>query len=203
MVASSPTRCAPTADTYSMTRTGSTVSSGTCWTSTAWSRTDEHPACGRRHQRRAERRHDQGSSGSATLVEFKADLDPRLPIVTGDRDRLVQVVSNLANNAVKYSPDGGTVTLSTRAEGGYALVSISTPASAFPPRRSATYSSASGGSGAAPLKPFPGPPRLTIVKQIVEMHGARSGSRARSVTFGLPLHHPIGGRARDAAAPAC
>ncbi|TMD70926.1 MAG: PAS domain S-box protein, partial [Chloroflexi bacterium] len=61
---------------------------------------------------------------AAVSVEFKSDLDPRLPIVSGDRDRLVQVVSNLVNNAVKYSPEGGTVTLSSRVEGQFALVSI-------------------------------------------------------------------------------
>src|SRR5438445_625015 len=54
----------------------------------------------------------RAASSSSVVVEFKADFDPRLPTVTGDRDRLVQVVSNLVNNAVKYSPDGGTVTLS-------------------------------------------------------------------------------------------
>src|SRR2546428_10268166 len=59
----------------------------------------------------------RAASGSAVIVEFKADLDPRLPIVTRDRDRMVQVVSNLADNAVKYSPDGGIVTLSNPAGG--------------------------------------------------------------------------------------
>src|SRR2546428_1382113 len=64
----------------------------------------------------------RAASGSAVIVEFKADLDPRLPIVTGDRDRMVQVVSKLANNAVKYSPDRGNVTPSPPAEGGVALI---------------------------------------------------------------------------------
>ena len=109
-----------------------------------------------------------------TQVEFKSDLDPRLPIVMGDRDRLIQVVSNLVNNAIKYSPDGGTVTLSTRSEGGYALVSVADTGLGIPPdeighvferfRRVR--------SGAAQSIPGTGL-GLTIVKQIVEMHGGK------------------------------
>ncbi len=114
------------------------------------------------------------AGSAATTVEFKADLDPRLPIVVGDRDRLIQVVSNLVNNAIKYSPDGGTVTLSTRAEGGYALVSVTDTGLGIPPdeighvferfRRVR--------SGAAQSIPGTGL-GLTIVKQIVEMHGGK------------------------------
>src|SRR5260370_27488009 len=63
----------------------------------------------------------RAASSSAVVVDFKADLDPRLPIVAGDRDRLVQVVSNLVKNADKYSPDRGTLTLSRRARGGFGL----------------------------------------------------------------------------------
>ena len=114
------------------------------------------------------------AAGAATTMEFRADLDPRLPTVTGDRDRLIQVVSNLVNNAVKYSPDGGTVTLASRIEGGYALVSITDTGLGIPPdeighvferfRRVR--------SGAAQSIPGTGL-GLTIVKQIVEMHGGK------------------------------
>ena len=113
-------------------------------------------------------------ASSSNLVEFKSDLDPRLPIVTGDRDRLVQVVSNLVNNAVKYSPEGGTVTLSSRAEGAYALITVADTGLGIPPdeighvferfrrvRSGAAQSIAGTGLG------------LTIVKQIVEMHGGK------------------------------
>lgn len=114
------------------------------------------------------------ASTSTVTVEFKSDLDPRLPIVAGDRDRLIQVVSNLVNNAVKYSPEGGTVTLTSRGEGTYALISVTDTGIGIPAdeighvferfRRVR--------SGAAQSIPGTGL-GLTIVKQIVEMHGGK------------------------------
>jgi PAS domain S-box-containing protein len=113
-------------------------------------------------------------AGSSPTVDFKADLDPRLPIVVGDRDRLVQVVSNLVNNAVKYSPDGGTVTLSSRVEGGFALVSVTDTGVGIPPDEIAHVFERFRRvrSGAAQSIPGTGL-GLTIVKQIVEMHGGK------------------------------
>ena len=128
---------------------------------------------------------------AAATVEFKADFDPRLPIVAGDRDRLIQVVSNLVNNAVKYSPDGGTVTLSTRGEGGFALVSVTDTGLGIPPdeighvferfRRVR--------SGAAQSIPGTGL-GLTIVKQIVEMHGGKIWVES-AVGHGSAFHFTI------------
>ena len=113
-------------------------------------------------------------AGSSPSVEFKSDLDPRLPIVVGDRDRLVQVVSNLVNNAVKYSPDGGTVTLSSRAEGGFALVSVTDTGVGIPPDEISHVFERFRRvrSGAAQSIPGTGL-GLTIVKQIVEMHAGK------------------------------
>ncbi|HLZ94182.1 MAG TPA: ATP-binding protein [Candidatus Dormibacteraeota bacterium] len=130
-------------------------------------------------------------AASSSTVEFKPDLDPRLPIVTGDRDRLVQVVSNLVSNAVKYSPEGGTVTLSSRAEGGYALVTVADTGLGIPPdeiahvferfrrvRSGAAQSIAGTGLG------------LTIVKQIVEMHGGKIWVES-AVGHGSAFHFTI------------
>ena len=113
-------------------------------------------------------------AGSSPTVDFKADLDPRLPIVAGDRDRLVQVVSNLVNNAVKYSPDGGTVTLSSRSEGGFALISVTDTGVGIPPEEIGHVFERFRRvrSGAAQSIPGTGL-GLTIVKQIVEMHGGK------------------------------
>src|SRR5579864_2232489 len=57
--------------------------------------------------------------------------------VAGDRSRLKQVVVNLLDNAIKYTLDGGTVTLSVGAESGQAVLEVSDngigiPAAALP-----------------------------------------------------------------------
>jgi signal transduction histidine kinase len=114
------------------------------------------------------------AASTGTLVEFKADLDPRLPIVRGDHDRLIQVVANLVNNAVKYSPDGGLVTLSSQIEGDFALISVTDTGIGIPADEIGhvfeRFRRVRSGAGQS----IPGTGLgLTIVKQIVEMHGGK------------------------------
>jgi PAS domain S-box-containing protein len=128
---------------------------------------------------------------SAVTVEFKSDLDPRLPIVTGDRDRLIQVLSNLVNNAVKYSPEGGTVTMASKAEGRYALVSVTDTGIGIPQDEIAHVFERFRRvrSGAAQSIPGTGL-GLTIVRQIVEMHGGKIWVES-AVGHGSSFHFTI------------
>jgi signal transduction histidine kinase len=52
-------------------------------------------------------------------------MEPGLPRVSADPDRLQQVLANLLSNAHKFSPEGGRIRLEARRRGAYALVSVS------------------------------------------------------------------------------
>ena len=50
----------------------------------------------------------------AKQISLLVETDPDLLPVAGDRDRLIQLLLILADNAVKYTPSGGAVTLSLK-----------------------------------------------------------------------------------------
>jgi two-component system sensor histidine kinase/response regulator len=56
-------------------------------------------------------------------IELQSDLSEGLT-VNVDRNALIQVFDNLVSNALKYSPIGGNVRISTRIDSGNALISV-------------------------------------------------------------------------------
>ena len=93
--------------------------------------------------------------------------------VRGDRARLKQVIVNLLDNAIKYTPDGGQVTLRVKREGAHAVLDVADtgigiPAEALPHvferffRVDGSRSREQGGAGLG----------LSIVKSICAAHGA-------------------------------
>ena len=57
-------------------------------------------------------------------VALRVDLPGAVPAVQGDEERLGQVFVNLLHNTVKFSPDGGDVTVTVRAEDGRVVTSV-------------------------------------------------------------------------------
>ena len=45
---------------------------------------------------------------------LRAQVDADLPLINGDQERLVQVLANLLDNAIKYTPEGGQITVAAR-----------------------------------------------------------------------------------------
>jgi signal transduction histidine kinase/CheY-like chemotaxis protein/ligand-binding sensor domain-containing protein len=71
---------------------------------------------------------DRALAATASLFDAKnlqpvREIEPDLPAVTGDQDRLIQVVINLISNAVKFT-DSGTVTCAARMRDGQLVVSV-------------------------------------------------------------------------------
>jgi PAS domain S-box-containing protein len=64
----------------------------------------------------------QVTSPGVTVI---VNLPPNLPTVMADRDRIEEVLENLLDNAVKYSPDKAVVTVSCRVTGDEVIGSVS------------------------------------------------------------------------------
>jgi signal transduction histidine kinase len=63
------------------------------------------------------------TSAASKRIGITIDADP--VVVWGDEDRLDQLFTNLVDNAVKYSPDGGEVRIVVKAANGSARIEVS------------------------------------------------------------------------------
>jgi two-component system sensor histidine kinase KdpD len=57
-------------------------------------------------------------------VRLQTDVDPGLPLVSGDYSQLDQVLTNLLENAARYAPPGSTVRIGARPADGRVQVMV-------------------------------------------------------------------------------
>ena len=57
-------------------------------------------------------------------ITLRFDLPPKLPVIRGDRDKIVLAIHNLVGNAVKYTPAGGEVVVRAFEAGGELAVDV-------------------------------------------------------------------------------
>ncbi len=129
-------------------------------------------------------------------VETRAETPG--PLVRGDRDELVMIVTNLMSNAIKFTPDGGDVslTLGTDAaagEAGEVLLTCRDTGLGIPLADQATIFDAFTRSTTPGARAVAGSGLgLTITRRIVERHGGSieivsAAGEGATVTVRLPL----------------
>ena len=135
--------------------------------------------------------------------QLRLDLDERLPLLRGDRDKLTQVVTNLLSNAVKYSPGGGEIVVATGLQAPAVELCVQDRGLGIPPEALETiferYARIESGAGHRIQGTGLG---LPIVRQIAELHGGRAWAESevgQGSTFylRLPLAGPPTGGPAD------
>jgi signal transduction histidine kinase len=105
-------------------------------------------------------------------IAIVSDVEPGLPLVRGDRERIVQVLSNLVRNALRYTAEGGLVSLRAARTGDLVRIAVEDTGAGIPPeqlsrifdrfyRGDDARDRASGGAGLG----------LAIVRELVEAMG--------------------------------
>ena len=141
----------------------------------------------------------------ASHHDIRLDLPARPVWVTGDAARLAQVVGNLLNNACKYTPEGGRISLVLTQEDGEAVVRAIDNGVGIAPelleqvfemftQADRTMERARGGLGIG----------LSLVRRLVELHGgtvkAESAGIGMGSTFVVRLPVAVDDGADDAKA---
>ncbi len=131
-------------------------------------------------------------------ITLQPALDRHAPPVSGDPDRLRQIVWNLLSNAVKFSPRGGQVDLRLEAEGSAVRIVISDQGQGIDPaflphvferfrQGDSRGTREQGGLGLG----------LAIVRELTELHGgtvaASSEGLGKGATFTVSLPSALGG----------
>jgi two-component system, OmpR family, phosphate regulon sensor histidine kinase PhoR len=127
-----------------------------------------------------------------------ADLEGEGMVGRWDRGYLEQVLDNLLDNAIRYSPDGGGVTVSVRAEDGVVRVTVADQGIGMPPETIANlfkrYYRSEEAKKAEPSGMGIG---LYISHEMVALHGGRilvesEEGRGSTFTVELPMAQSVG-----------
>ena len=57
-------------------------------------------------------------------ISLDVELDENIPTIMGDKAQLDRVLWNLVGNAIKFTPGGGRITVSSRSDNGYVCVAV-------------------------------------------------------------------------------
>lgn len=141
-------------------------------------------------------------------VGLEADIEPHVPAIEADIERIAEVLANLLTNALRHTPPAGIVKVSAHRRDDQLEIAVADNGEGIAPehldrvferfyRVDPARSRASGGTGIG----------LAIVRAIAEAHGgtvtaASPGTGSgTTVTLLLPIHHLDSSPAVDARGP--
>jgi len=132
-----------------------------------------------------------GLSLTQEEVSVVADVHSELPSVRGDRDRLQQVLTNLLDNAVKFSPAGEEVRVSAFQQDSRVRIEVSDRGPGVPPDQQRLIFEKFGRGNTAGSPGTPGTGLgLYIARSIAEAHGGTvdvSSDPGHGATFRLTV----------------
>jgi signal transduction histidine kinase len=130
------------------------------------------------------------SQAEKKALDLTLDVTADLPAVIGDTDRLERAALNLIHNAIKFTPDGGSISVSAALKDGAVTVAVRDTGVGIPrenlPRVFERFYKADqsrGSGGGTGLG-------LAVVKHIVEAHGGTvsvESQEGHGSTFRLSL----------------
>jgi len=142
---------------------------------------------------------------NATLhgLDLKVGIAPELPPVQGNAGRLRQVVANLVGNAIKYTPQGGTIHVSLGQKGKEIVLSVRDTGIGISPEDQEQLFQRFFRVRTPETEHIPGTGLgLAIVRSVVEVHGGRisvESDEGQGSTFTVAL--PVDGRGTTSARP--
>jgi signal transduction histidine kinase len=131
-----------------------------------------------------------GALARARGISLVAEVDP-MPAVSGDKERLSQLVGNLVSNALKFTPAGGSVVARAFVDGGRAVVEIVDTGIGIPLGEQSRLFQRFFRSSTATEQAIPGTGLgLVISRAIAEAHGGTIGvtsAAGEGTTFRVEL----------------
>jgi len=106
-------------------------------------------------------------------LELVKNIDPDLPQIVGDKDRLIQVLINLISNAVKFTPRGSVTVNAARKNGELQIGVADTGVGISPSDQAKVFEKFKQAGDTLTDKPAGTGLGLPICKEIIEHHGGR------------------------------
>lgn len=127
------------------------------------------------------------------LLSVQTELAPSLPLVNADHARITQILTNLLDNALNYTPDHGKIIVTARATHSYVHISVQDTGIGIARENLDKIFDRFYRADDAEVQRVPGTGLgLAIVRSLIEMHGGRLRveselGKGSTFTFNLPV----------------